>query len=114
MLLLLSLVWSGLVLSNVVVLRRVFLHYCSSMRDSMGRTATEKIPRDREPATPVTVGRAGRSREGSGACQGAGVHVGGRGSRAEVGDAGVVYEMGKVLVDAVGRVLRRRPGGGDG
>ena len=83
------------------------------VRDSLGRTATD-MTRGRESVTPVAVGRAGRSRGGADTCRGAGVHVGGRGSRAEVGDAGVVYEMGKVLVDAVGRVLRRRPGGGDG
>ena len=81
------------------------------MHDPLGRTATG---RGRESVTPVAVGRAGRSRGGADTCRGAGVHVGGRGSRAEVGDAGVVYEMGRVLVDAVGRVLRRRPGGGDG
>ena len=85
----------------------------SSMRYSLGRTATE-ITRGRESVTPVAVGRAGRSRGGADTCRGAGVHVGGRGSRAGVGEAGVVYETGRMLVDAVGRVLRTRPGGGDG
>ena len=79
-----------------------------------GQTAAEAT-RNRESVTPVAVGRAGRSRGGSDTCRVAGVHVGGRGSRAEVGTAGLVCETGKMLVGAVGRVLRRRrPGGGDG
>ena len=70
--------------------------------------------RGREPAMPAAVGRARESRGDSNTRRGGGAHVGGRGSRAKVGKAEVVYETGRMLVDAVGRVLRRRPGGGDG